>query len=633
MFKKQSSLTIALALMVSLWFASVAFALNYSGRLGNKATFETLEEARVSSPVAAASQGAGRAGTFKSHPVLDGYPKGTTYVYRSANLYGGRATRSNTNILVFSDKSFQGKDAALACLKGLGAIDVIDKAIGSVLLVTPADPKAGFTAADQKAYYALQTAMLSLRASERANNVVITYSDGEYFGGFGFLYVIGVDGGATFFNNYIASTFDYASRLAGVLLFNGKMDENRKIASILPAYLVNATDAVEARYKAANQTNAVKGDVKTTTYYNQALPLQQVVVSKGAAPDMAAIVGKAYGEMFSRTMRIPVVRQGLHSAGTPYQGYNFDQAPYSLSARNVVANGATPGGISVFAHREDKFSSIKTAAGEYLQTWFEYVPREVLEGKAAPGSVPLVMAFHGGGDDPEAFVEECGWLELAHRKRFIMVAPEHQALDNTPAMGEALQALANYMMKTYPAIDASRIYASGYSMGGIATLSIGTSHPRLLAAVVDMAGAVYNFTREMDQQFQGTDLPFMFLTSAYDSTNNIRWEDGSLTDHVQTVLNKFLIYNKMDQVSFDFTARPKFGFPADAWSDTLLNNEHRSYVWYRNNKQSVPMVALSYTADLIHALYPSYAEVAWNYMSQFSRDRKTGAVQYNPHAK
>ena len=144
---------------------------------------------------------------------------------------------------------------------------------------------------------------------------------------------------------------------------------------------------------------------------------------------------------------------------------------------------------------------------------------------------------------------------------------------------------------------------------------------------------MYNFTKEMDQQFQGTELPFMFLTSAYDSTNNIRWEDGSLTDHVQTVLNKFLIYNKMDQGGFDFTAHPKVGFPADAWSDTLLNNEHRSYVWYRNNKQSVPMVALSYTADLIHALYPSYAEVAWNYMSQFSRDRKTGAVQYNPHAK
>ena len=161
MLKNQPPLTLALTLILSLSFTSGAFALNYSNRLGNKATFETLEETRVSSPAVAASQGSGK-GTFKSHPVLDGYPKGTTYVYRSADLWGGRGNRSNTNIMVFAEKSFHDKDAALGYLKDLGLINIIDTAIGSVVLVTPADPKAGFAAADQKHYYALQTAMLSL---------------------------------------------------------------------------------------------------------------------------------------------------------------------------------------------------------------------------------------------------------------------------------------------------------------------------------------------------------------------------------------------------------------------------------------------------------------------------------------
>ncbi len=234
MLKNQSSLTLALALMVSLSLASSAFALNYSNRLGNKATYETLEETRVSSPMAAASQGSGK-GAFKSHPVLDGYPKGTTYVYRPANLWGERANRCNTNILVFAEKSFQDKDAALAYLKDLGLINIIDTAIGSVVLVTPSDPRAGFTDVDQKHYYALQTAMLSLGGSERSNNVVTTY-----FGGFGFLYVIGIDGGATFFNNYIASTFDYASRIAGVLLINGKMEGVPMVALNYTADLIHA---------------------------------------------------------------------------------------------------------------------------------------------------------------------------------------------------------------------------------------------------------------------------------------------------------------------------------------------------------------------------------------------------------
>ena len=180
-------------------------------------------------------------------------------------------------------------------------IKIIDAAIGSVVLVTPSDPKAGFTAADQKNYYALQTAMLSLGAGERADNVITTYSDAGYYGGFGFIYAIGIDGGATFFNNYIAGTVDYAGRLAGVLLINGKMADISKVASPLPAYLVNASEDVQAKYKAANQTDVVKGDSEATTYFNQALPLQQVIVSKDASANTADLVSKVYDEIQSRS--------------------------------------------------------------------------------------------------------------------------------------------------------------------------------------------------------------------------------------------------------------------------------------------------------------------------------------------
>lgn len=628
--KNLSPLLLTLALTAGLTFTSAALALDYSNRQGNPATFETLEETRVSGPALAASQDSGK-GAFRSHPVLDGYPEGTTYVYRSANLWGGRALRSNTNILVFAEKSFPNRDAALAYLKALGLTDIIDAAIGSVVLVTPSDPQAGFAAADQKHYYALQTAMLSLGESVRSGNIVTTYSDGAYFGGFGFLYVIGIDGGATFFNNYIASTFDYASRIAGALLINGRMEEVRKVAAVLPAYLVNPTEAVAAEYKAANKADAARGDGGTATCFNQALPLQQVIVHREPKPDAAAIIKRVYDKMFSRTMRVPVVKQGLHSAGTPFQGYTFDQAPYSLAARNVVANGVTRDGVSVLAHREDRFSSIQTPAGEYLQTWYEYVPGEVLQNRVASGTVPLVIALHGGGDDPQAFVEEVGWLEMVCQKRFILVAPEHQSLSSDqPVLGQSLAELAAYMMKTYPAIDASRVYASGYSMGGGATLAIATSHPRLLAAVVDMAGAMFTFTDAMEERFEETDLPFMYLTSAYDLSPNINPEDGSLSDNSQVLLNTFLLFNKMNQVRYDFRTYPKRGFQADAWSETVLNGEHRNFIWYLNNREGVPMVALNYTADLVHALYPQYARMAWDYLARFSRNQKTGAIRYHP---
>jgi hypothetical protein len=45
------------------------------------------------------------------------------------------------------------------------------------------------------------------------------------------------------------------------------------------------------------------------------------------------------------------------------------------------------------------------------------------------------------------------------------------------------------------------------------------------------------------------------------------------------------------------------------------------------------MVALNYTEHLIHALYPEYAEIAWDFVKHYSRDQKTGAIKYNPYIK
>ena len=45
------------------------------------------------------------------------------------------------------------------------------------------------------------------------------------------------------------------------------------------------------------------------------------------------------------------------------------------------------------------------------------------------------------------------------------------------------------------------------------------------------------------------------------------------------------------------------------------------------------MVALAYQENLIHALYPEYAKVGWDFAKHFSRDQKTGAIKYNPYVK
>src|SRR5512136_825589 len=278
---------------------SAASARNFTGETGNKATFETLEEAHQNAPATVKTYQGGNTmpppGTpgfgapglapaapraYAGHPALNTYPKGTTFVYRSPNMYGGRATaRMNTNLIVYVEQHFDTKDAAFAYLKSAGLIEIADEATGSIVLVTPVGKT--FGSDDVAPYYALQTAMLSQQASGvQTDGSRVTYADAEYFGGFAYLYFIGVDGGATFFNNYVAGTFDFASRIAGALLIGGGVNEVRKVSTFIPVYLVNAGDAVIEKYRAANRVNAVKGLGDVVIHYNQTLQLQQVVLAK-----------------------------------------------------------------------------------------------------------------------------------------------------------------------------------------------------------------------------------------------------------------------------------------------------------------------------------------------------------------
>jgi predicted esterase len=635
--------TLAAAFMLNVAFAFNAFALNYSGSQRNAATFETLEETRVSSPAAVAALETNQGKSFRSHPVLDGYPQGTTYVYRSPNLFGGRAAaRLNTDILVFAEKSFPNKDAALEFIKDLGLIDIINQATGSVILVTPVDAKTGFTARDQKFYYALQTAIFAQKANERIGDKVTFYSDAEYFGGFGYTYAIGIDGGATFLNNYIAGTMDYVSRIAGMLLINGRMESIRQVATFVPVYLVNAPDAIIDKYKKANDVNASTKSGDVETWFNQALTLKKVAIARNGNANGARYIRDAYYNMFIKAMRVPVLKPGLYSASAQYQNYSLDQAPYSLCPRNAVINGVTEDGIHLIRRTEEIFKDVKTIDGEYLQTWFEYLPEEVLNNTAPAGTIPLVLAMHGSGDDPRSFVDEIGLLSLAGSERFAVTAPEHQYIFWTLQGNKYVEGIecvilprfVRHLLKAYPALDPSRVYVMGYSMGGYATFKAVNGDPSVFAAAAPMAGMGYTGTPEQVAQFSKFHLPIMFMTSTYDLNGPFDSDKGTIGSSFKTQIPLFLGYNGMKKFeAFDFSAYPIAGFNADRIDNFKLNNEYNNTIWYINNAGGIPMIALSVTEGLVHALYPEYAKIMWNYVKHFSRNQKTGAIQYRRYAK
>lgn len=611
----------------------------YSQFLNNDATFETLEQAHQNGPEQLAAL-TGR--TYMPDPALDAYTPGTTYVYRAAGTYTNlsAAYRMNTNLLVYTDEHFETADDALAYLRNLGVTDIIDQAHGSAVLVTPIDPEAGFGAADQYDYLRLQSAMCNLGYSQTTDAGPCYYADNTYFGGLTYRYAIGIGGGASFLCNYVAPTLDYAGRIAAMLLVNPTMDDALEVSVPMPVYLVNAGETVFDKFQAANEAYATEETSATMASLNQTFPVRRVVVAKDGTSDLTTYVNDAYYSLFTRAMRTPVVKAGLFVAANEFSGYSWNQAPYTLTDRNAVLDGVTADGIHVVEHQEERFSDYKAANGEYVTTWYEFLPEEVLNNTADEHSIPLLLCNHGGGDDPVQAVDELGWLKLAGEERIAIIAQRHTSeipgssiFDGSPfdTMSDVLPQMVRYMLETYPALDPSRVYVSGYSMGGSCTNRAVYGDASVFAAAVNMSGTPYTHTEGQDEQFKTLDIPMMLTTCTYDTYTHFDAENGIIAEDFQMNINDYLTYNEMDTVTFDFETYPMSGFKGDVYRETMVNDEYPLYSWFFLNDEGAPMVGLSIIEFIPHGLYQEYANIAWDYMKHFSRDPETLEIAYCPY--
>ncbi|NLA87961.1 MAG: hypothetical protein GX847_11925, partial [Clostridiales bacterium] len=154
--------------------------LKYNNRQGNPATFETLNEVCTNAPEATASL----TGNFRmpriADPKLMDFPQGLVYIYRSPELYGGEtAARNNTSFIVFADKRYETKEEAYAYLEGLGLIDNINEAVGTILLEMP-EKDLGYGESYLQRCYTLHSSLYSQKAYVEVNGERRCLAESEY---------------------------------------------------------------------------------------------------------------------------------------------------------------------------------------------------------------------------------------------------------------------------------------------------------------------------------------------------------------------------------------------------------------------------------------------------------------------
>lgn len=95
--------------------------------------------------------------------------------------------------------------------------------------------------------------------------------------------------------------------------------------------------------------------------------------------------------------------------------------------------------------------------------------------------VPLLLAFHGGGDSAMYIAYVSEWYRVANANDFLLVCVENHI--NSTA--REMMTLIDHLCERYP-VDRERIYASGFSMGGCKSWDLYQEYPNVFAGLAPM---------------------------------------------------------------------------------------------------------------------------------------------------
>ena len=222
-----------------------------------------------------------------------------------------------------------------------------------------------------------------------------------------------------------------------------------------------------AYWTTANATQATAMVAQTTqadtaTYAQAGNPVQQVKVSRlreGQAGDSQAVSQLIWAEMFDKTIRFADTKT---THGTLH-------ANETIESMRLV-------------------ESTKEFSPGNPRRWLTYVPSNYAELTAGGKKVPLVFSFHGrnGSARFQALITE--WHKVAEAKGFIVVYP--QGIGATWEVGmdpnaRDVQFFLDLFAETKGryAIDTSRVFLNGSSMGTALTNRIAVQYPELFAAI------------------------------------------------------------------------------------------------------------------------------------------------------
>jgi len=497
----------------------------------------------------------------------------------------------NSVIFVYSDKPYAGQAEVWEALKRLGLLELAEREAAYIIVPRPLNGRT-WEATDLKVYFESQyylaggdvvgqDGMLPKFQYQRR-----VYNNQQY--------IVAEGSGASFVNNVLSQ---HAERIAGILTFGGQLADSVKGGLAVPAYLVAPDRAAFAYYKAVNQVDT---ETSAGVFENSRYKLKKVIRVDGLAHFEAGAISAAWQQIFSRTARACVTDNVVLNNKTTSEWVLMDRPNYKALGITRVDHkqGVLPGGSQT--------------------TWYDFVPDKVMGNPQM--KAPLVIVLHGYGDDPIYQAESNGWVAKAAQENFILISPDYPGMS---AEGEktVMQVVA-YAKSKYP-VDESRIYLSGFSMGGGSTAMIGIKDVQTFAsiAVMGASGAPVDASTDLSVQ-KRLGLPFVMIIGTADSLNV--QTDGNGVKCIGSGLFKggleaLMSINGLATENRNCSMYPYWGYPTTGAEMVLARNLRYDVSYGRKEGAEKPIAKFVLFENAGHAHSDQYATLAWDFLKQFSR--------------
>ncbi len=231
-----------------------------------------------------------------------------------------------------------------------------------------------------------------------------------------------------------------------------------------------------------------------------------------------------------------------------------------------------------------------------------------------------------------------GFAQNANKYGYIAVLPANPVSNQSTALtpgGQVVRILDELEAQGYP-IDRSRVYVVGMSAGGVATSAAGLEQPDVIAAVVmhsslavlsTQPSETFPFSTASDGYAKAAEygMPMMAMAGDHDF-DMLPIVDQGVVDGLNLWLqaNGCTTQASLQAGSTDEAVKV-IGVEGDeTWTETIDGVVHHGTEWY--DADGVKKVELICVTNLPHWPSGNFVDLAWEFLSKFSRDAEGNLV-------